>query len=74
MKIFFKFVEDWVYRGEINFQNEEFFIEETKKQYWEKFELKIEKIPKNLEYSTAKSIFNIGRSLNYLKNYCSFYL
>lgn len=68
-----KYVNSWVYNGELNDPLGEFFVTENigESDIWNKrYSMVIRQIPNIIDKKDAVMLFNIGRSVNYLHRSC----
>ncbi|KAL4468693.1 hypothetical protein ABPG74_005196 [Tetrahymena malaccensis] len=70
---FIKYVNSWVYNGELSDPLGEFFVTENvgEADIWNKrYSMVIKQIPNIIDKHNAITIFNIGRSVNFLHKSC----
>ncbi|EGC38619.1 hypothetical protein DICPUDRAFT_148636 [Dictyostelium purpureum] len=73
---FFSMVRLWMFKGEINDPYQEFFIKQHEKvqleRTWkEKFAIVVRLLPSFISIPLAKKILVIGKSINYMKQFCN---
>ncbi|KAF2073045.1 hypothetical protein CYY_005628 [Polysphondylium violaceum] len=71
----FNIIKIWIFKGEIQDPYKEFFIKENPKvaleKVWrEKFTIVARLIPKFISTTTCKRIAVVGKSINYMKQFC----
>jgi len=72
----FNIIKIWIFKGDIQDPYKEFFIKENikvpiEKVWREKFTIVARLIPKFISTTTCKRIAVVGKSLNYMKQFCA---
>ena len=71
-----KFIYSWIYKGELNDPHGEFFIFDDPavpmaRLWQDKYKMVWDMIPNLIDEQTALTIFNTGKTINFLKKCCN---